>query len=95
MNKEQIQQKFDTFLKGMGFEFWTDEQLKKVGHPIKKDFEELMEFAFNLGLEVAADNAEADYTILSEDAEYLFGQMLPGQDYEVYCLKESILKHKL
>jgi len=49
----------------------------------------------NNAIEVAADNAEADHTILSEDAEYLFGQMLPGQDYEVYCLKESILKHKL
>ena len=93
MNKEQIQQKFDTFLKGMGFEFWTDGQLKKVGHPIKKDFEELMEFAFNLGLEVAADNADADITILSGDDDRLWLQ--PGHDYEVYVIKNSILQHKL
>lgn len=57
--------------------------------------EEICKRVWNKAIEVAADNAEADHTILSEEAEYLFGQMLSGQDYEVYVLKQSILRHKL
>ena len=95
MNKEQIQQEFDEILTGFGYEFWDDDMCKITPYLNKRDFIEILEQAFNLGLEVAADNAEADNTILSEDAEYLFGQMLSGQDYEVYVLKESILKFKL
>lgn len=66
-----------------------------IGPVYQVDLIDVMEHAFNLALDVASDNAEADHTILSEDAEYLFGQMLSGQDYEVYVLKESILKFKL
>ena len=94
MNKEQIQQKFEKILNKQGCKFWTDGQLKKTTkHLIKKDFIELMEFAFNLGLEVAADNADADITILSGDDDRLWLQ--PGHDYEVYVIKNSILQHKL
>lgn len=94
MNKEQIQQKFDEILIAKDYKFSEDGVLKSK-HVLQEDIEELMSLCFNLGIEVAADNAEADHTILSEDAEYLFGQMLSGQDYEVYVLKESILKFKL
>lgn len=86
MNKEQIQQKFDEMLNGHGYKFWTDGQLKTTGHLIKKDFIELMEFAFNLGLEIAADNAEADYTMIGLGEEI---------DIEVYVIKNSILKLKI
>lgn len=89
MNKE-----FNEILEQLGFYFNPDNILKHQ-YVSKSDLMELLEKAFNLGLDVAADNAEADHTILSEDAEYLFGQMLSGQDYEVYVLKESILQHKL
>lgn len=94
MNKEQIQQKFEDTLKGLGWIFY-DSEVCAYNYIEKKDLIKLLETGFNLGIEVAADNAEADHTILSEDAEYLFGQMLSGQDYEVYVLKESILQHKL
>lgn len=89
MNKE-----FNKILEQSSFYFNPDNILKHQ-YVSKSDLMELLEKAFNLGLDVAADNAEADHTILSEDAEYLFGQMLSGQDYEVYVLKESILQHKL
>lgn len=94
MNKEQIQQKFEDTLKELGWIFY-DSEVCANNYIEKKDLLELLETGFNLGLDVAADNAEADHTILSEDAEYLFGQMLSGQDYEVYVLKQSILQHKL
>lgn len=90
MNKEQIQQKFEEILNKQGCKFWTDGQLKKTTkHLIKKDFIELMEFAFNLGLEVAADNADADYNIIDSF------DRITGENIEVYVLKNSILKHKL
>ena len=95
MNKEQIQQKFNEILKGLGFEFWTDGQLKNTQRLIKKDFEELMALCFNFGLEVAADNADANFNIIDEDDEANFERLTEGIDYEVYCLKESILKFKL
>lgn len=94
MNKEQILQKFDEILENYGYNFFKDGVLETT-YLTKSDLLELFEEGFNLGLEMSADNAEADYTILSEDAEYLFGQMSSGQDYEVYVLKNSILKFKL
>ena len=81
MNKKQIQQKFDEMLcwpAGETFSYTTHDDLMEV-----------MEFAFNLGLEVAADNAEADYNFIES-----FDRMT-GQDFEVYVIKNSILKHKL
>ncbi len=41
---------------------------------------------FNLGLEIAADHAEADYTVIGE---------VPKDPIEVYVLKGSILRYKL
>lgn len=93
MNKEQIQQKFEKILNKQGCKFWTDGQLKKTTkHLIKKDFIELMEFAFNLGLEVAADNADADYTILDENEP---DDPVLKEQIEVYVIKNSILKLKI
>lgn len=83
MNKEQIQHKFDQILAQGNF--------PEVFVELEMDVEVLRLFAqvFNLGLEVAADNAEVDYTMLNEQrcVEYV--------DIEVYVLKNSILKHKL
>lgn len=92
MNKEQIQQKFDETIKGLGFASWEDGMVKNICI-CKEDLIELLETGFNLGLEVAADNADADITILSGDDDRLWLQ--PGHDYEVYVIKNSILQHKL
>lgn len=46
-------------------------------------------------LDTAADNAEADVTILTEDGQYEMDNIQLGYDYEVYVLKNSILKFKL
>lgn len=84
MNKGQIQQKFDEILTGLGYVFWED----GLGHALydKESLIELMESCFNLGLEVAADNAKADVNIISTET---------GDYSEVYVLKNSILKFKL
>lgn len=95
MNKEQIQQEFDEILTGFGYEFWDDDMCKITPYLNKRDFIEILEQAFNLGLEVAADNAEADVTILTEDGQYEMDSIQLGYDYEVYVLKNSILKFKL
>ncbi len=94
MPKEQIQQKFENILKGYGYKFFEDGVLETT-YLTKDDLIELLEEGFNLGLEVAADNADADITILSEEGQYELQNLVAGQDYEVYCLKESILKHRL
>lgn len=50
--------------------------------------EEICKRVWNKAIEVAADNAEADYTVIeSGDSEL--------SDVEYYVLKGSILKHKL
>lgn len=50
---------------------------------------------WNSALDTAADNAEADVTILTEDGQYEMDSIQLGYDYEVYVLKNSILKFKL
>ena len=44
---------------------------------------------------MAANNAEADVTILTEDGQYEMSSIQLGYDYEVYVIKNSILKYKL
>lgn len=94
MKKEQIQQKFEEILTGLGFTFNPDNILKDR-LVSKSDLIELMEFAFNLGLDVASENAEADFVFLNEGTEDHFQCLEEGKDYEVRCLKQSILRHKL
>ena len=87
MNKEQIQQKFDEMLcspVGETFSYTT-----------KSDLIELMEFAYNLGLDVAAENAEADFNCITENAEIQIHKLIMNNELECYVLRGSILKHKL
>ena len=88
MNKEQIQQKFEDTLKGLGWIFY-DSEVCANNYIEKKDLIKLLETGFNLGIEVAADNAEADYNITE------WFDSMTGENIEVYVLKESILQHKL
>ena len=92
MNKEQIQQKFEAFFKER-FHFYPDGSI--IGPVYQVDLLDVMEHAFNLALEVAADNAEANVTILTEEGQYEMDSAQVGYDYEVYVLKNSILKFKL
>lgn len=80
MNKEQIQQKFEEFLKER-FHFYPDGSV--IGPVYQADLSDVIEYAFNFGLEVAADNADADF------------HRPDGQTIECYVLKNSILKFKL
>lgn len=50
---------------------------------------------WNNALEVAADNADADVNILTEEGQYELQNIQSGYDYEAYVLKESILKFKI
>lgn len=88
MNKEQIRQEFDKILAKVGLEFFENGISRISPCFYKEDFVELLEIGFNLGLEVAADNAEADYTFVQVDD-------FPEEEFEVYVLKNSILKFKL
>lgn len=89
-----MKQNFEQILTGLGFTFDID-GIMDERLVVKSDLIELMEFAFNLGLDVASENAEADFVILSGDAKHSFQFLVEGEDYEVYCLKQSILRHKL
>lgn len=86
MNKEQIQQKFEIFLKER-FHFYPDSSV--IGPVYQVDLIDVMEHAFNLALEVAADNAEADYEMSGN-----WNVQVEG-DIECYVIKNSILKYKL
>lgn len=88
MNKEQIQQKFENILKGYGYKFFEDGVLETT-YLTKNDLIELLEEGFNLGLEVAANNAEADYEMSGN-----WNVQVEG-DIECYVIKNSILKYKL
>lgn len=77
MNKEEIQKKLDDI---------------ESYHDIYDASQALRE-AFNLGLEVAADNANADFNILQDDG--LLDNPLSRENIEVYVIKNSILQHKL
>lgn len=50
--------------------------------------EEICKRVWNKAIEVAADNAEADYTVIESGESEL-------SDVEYYVLKQSILKFKL
>lgn len=89
-----MKQRFEEILTGLGFTFNIDTVMDDR-FIIKSDLTELMERSFNLGLDVAAENAEADFVFLDEGTEDHFECLVEGEDYEVYCLKQSILRHKL
>lgn len=66
-----------------------NESTENVFNVLYEDLiEEICKRVWNKAIEVAADNAEADYTVIeSGDSEL--------SDVEYYVLKQSILKHKL
>lgn len=94
MNKVQIQQKFEDTLKELGWIFY-DSEVCANNYIEKKDLLELLETGFNLGLEVAADNADADLTFVTEDAEANFERLGESVNYEACVIKNSILQFKL
>lgn len=72
------------------------EELKQIADRYfsnTKDIDGALIKAFNLGLEVAADNANADFNILQDDG--LLDNPLSRENIEVYVIKNSILQHKL
>ena len=86
MNKEQIQQKFNEILNLSGYIFYSDGVCEHQ-YITKDDLLDLMSTCFNLGLDIAADNAEADCHVFAGDT---------GKEFiECYVLKESIHKFKL
>lgn len=87
MNKEQIQQELEQFLNESYFEF-NIQDISCTTYS-RWQFVSLMKQCFNLGLEVAANNAEADYNMVGSWDIQKMG------DIECYVLKESILKLKL
>lgn len=91
MNKEQIQQKFNEILNLSGYIFYSDGVCEHQ-YITKDDLLDLMSTCFNLGLDIAADNAEADYTIIDENEP---DDPVLKEQIEVYVLKNSILKLKL
>ena len=61
----------------------------------KEQLVSLFKQIHNEALIVAANNAKADVTILTEDGQYEMSSIQLGYDYEVYVIKNSILKYKL
>lgn len=88
MNKEQIQQRLSDLLSSKIPLIFGENGTSFLGPSwIKTELVlEILKDAFNLGLEVAANNAEADVNIISTET---------GDYSEIYVLKESILKFKL
>lgn len=75
---------FEDILVGMGVSFDNRSILENT-YLKKFDFEEIMEKVWELALKTAADNAEADFTIVDNP------DPVTGCDVEVYVLKNSIL----
>jgi len=61
----------------------------------KEQLVSLFKQIHNEALIVAANNTKADVTILTEDGQYEMSSIQLGYDYEVYVIKNSILKYKL
>ncbi len=61
-----------------------------------EDVREYMTKAFNLGLQVASENVEADFEPMGWLAEqHMEDPFIAGEDYEIGIHRNSILKHKL
>ncbi len=80
------EEKIEEILEGLGFTFYSDGILKST-YLSKRDLLELLDTVWNLAIDTAADNADADYTY--------HGDSEPNGNIEVYILKESILKLKV
>lgn len=89
MNLQQIKQ-IEDLLTGLGYTFDKYDLLDQT-YLKKADLYELIEGVWNIAIETAADNAEADVNWLDEHLQNL----TCGEDYEVYVLKNSILKLKV
>ena len=88
--------KFDSLLEGLGWTFSEDNlQIGNKHYYTKDDLLELLTEAYNMGVQNAADNADADLTILSGQGQYDLQRLVKGEDYEVYVIKDSILNLKL
>ena len=84
------EEKIEEILEGLGFTFYSDGILKST-YLSKTDLLELLDTVWNLAIEHAANNADADVNWLDE---HLL-ELTPGKDFEVYVLKNSILKLKV
>ena len=80
------EEKIEEILKGLGFTFFDDGMLTNT-YISKMDMLELLDSVWNLAIDTAADNADADYID--------HGTTESGGSVEVYVLKESILKLKV
>lgn len=90
--EKQIQQKFEEILTKLGFEFYEDGMAfpRSVN---KNDLIELLEEAFNLGLEVAAEDVTMIY---KENKQVIKGCTYTSHnEFSIYIDKNSILKNKL
>jgi len=88
------EEKIEEILKGLGFTFFEDGILKDT-YISKTDILELLDTVWNLAIEHAANNADADFMCLvGEDEEKIRGMFAKG-NLEVYVLKNSILKLKV
>lgn len=79
---------FEQLLNGLKFTFYEDGILE-TSYLHKKDLQELMETVWNMAIEEAANNADADCIICSDSG------LIDDAHIEVYVIKESILKLKL
>ena len=85
MNLQQIKQ-IEDLLIGLGFTFDNRDVLEHT-YVKKSDLYELIEGVWNLAIDTAADNADADYVD--------HGTTESGGTVEVYVLKGEILKLKV
>jgi len=87
MNLQQIKQ-IEDLLIGLGFTFDNRDVLEHT-YVKKNDLYELIEGVWNIAIDTAADNADADFNIVDNP------DPVTGCDVEVYVLKNSILKLKV
>lgn len=86
-----MNQKFEEILSGLGFTFDERDILEGYIHK-KSDLQELMESVWNLAIETAAANADADYNIIDNTE---VDDLLSADNIEVYVLNNSILRLKI
>ncbi len=88
------EEKIEEILEGLGFTFYSDGILES-NYLSKKDLLELLDTVWNLAIEHAANNADADFMCLVREDEEKIGGMFAKGNLEVYVLKNSILKLKV
>lgn len=89
-------EKFNKLLRGFGIDI-NDPYLQKYNISTNiclTDLIDIMEQVWNMAIQEASDNAEAELELISDESKCI-KYLIEGEDYEVPVIRQSILKLKV